>query len=992
MGVLTRGRHWQMSQWLFARLLDEQKERDRDNTRRWNVRRINISDSYGKDKNRLDAAIFNAGITAATAGIAWEKALTIAQEMDAQGIQRDIVTVNSLITALSRGGVADKGVELAKSTLAGGIRVQVHTLGAALSACHRATDWQLGISILDECENRGFRLNNILITTAIAACDRGKKWQMALSLFRSLSNPSSYSYGAATSACNTGKKWAMALSFMKHMKRAGIQHSEGFTSSSIACFNHAVQWQRALSLALSALHRIQNPGITGDSRRVSSDLEIGGDANGASTDLLICNSGIHACERGIQWKKAMEILRIMQLKNIIPNQATYQSLTNALSQASRPDLALNITLEAVNTGDLPLDASLYGSILHCCAQARQWQKALTLLRDPPPSPPQSFWIYSSSALAALLYPNPRRGNRISQHLRRLARDLERRLRGVLKSHRKVMKVIGRLWVGGNFGMGVYVGGGVGLGGGVKETWSDFIVREIPKGETEPLHFRAKTSRSEESSEMRRVGKPDESNSKYWSLDVGKVRTTTFEAVEQIARKFKIKPETIYFAGMKDFQGCTLQRFTVPNAGAVSRKGIKRALISKRVKIYSAHPTDTPLGLGELSGNRFTIIIRNITIPKFNSTIPPHSAEANVNGGLRDYMEKICRDGFINFFGDQRFTGFAGNHFVGAAYLHRQYRRALYLMLLPKPLLNAFPNPPRGSPREESLEDLEKSLGNISDYVPSLNPKEAQGLESWKAVWLRTKVYPNYQNARNGRNNGRNHLNSSSEKDLSLRCSNQTGEEGSDIFPGDEWCRSLFLTLPFPLRLLMIHSYNSRVWNLMANVRISTGGITLVKGDIVYPRNFSRDDKPSDLQLAREYQGPGKTGTCDGTWRMRNLVLPMNGGSVMWPRENGGRAGASVLLAEGTASIWTVEKTKKGNLHFITGGYRFVIGYPENASWKVISYDKHQKPTNGAVQGCLLTANDVPKTFRNYHAVGATLAAEAATRNAMAKPETTSGSV
>eukprot|EP00954_Amorphochlora_amoebiformis_P003444 266620-Amorphochlora_amoeboformis.AAC.2 len=67
MGVLTRGRHWQMSQWLFARLLDEQKERDRDNTRRWNVRRINISDSYGKDKNRLDAAIFNAGITAATA-------------------------------------------------------------------------------------------------------------------------------------------------------------------------------------------------------------------------------------------------------------------------------------------------------------------------------------------------------------------------------------------------------------------------------------------------------------------------------------------------------------------------------------------------------------------------------------------------------------------------------------------------------------------------------------------------------------------------------------------------------------------------------------------------------------------------------------------------------------------------------------------------------------------------------------------------------------
>eukprot|EP00058_Branchiostoma_floridae_P014536 XP_002600024.1 hypothetical protein BRAFLDRAFT_79734 [Branchiostoma floridae] len=80
-------------------------------------------------------------------------------------------------------------------------------------------------------------------------------------------------------------------------------------------------------------------------------------------------------------------------------------------------------------------------------------------------------------------------------------------------------------------------------------------------------------------------------------------------------------------------------------------------------------TEQPLKLGLLSGNHFTIVLRNCTGS-------PEQIEAGMTS-LRD-------NGFINYFGMQRFgTTSVPSHHVGRALLHSKWEEAIELILKPR---------------------------------------------------------------------------------------------------------------------------------------------------------------------------------------------------------------------------------------------------------------------------------------------------------------------
>lgn len=125
---------------------------------------------------------------------------------------------------------------------------------------------------------------------------------------------------------------------------------------------------------------------------------------------------------------------------------------------------------------------------------------------------------------------------------------------------------------------------------------------------------------------------------------------TIRAVEHIADALHINPKKIGFAGNKDKIAITEQVCSV--------QGIDKERLEK-IKLQDLEITylgkgDEPVSLGDLEGNEFEIIIRNI-----------------------DKKPKL-KKAFINYFGEQRFG--KANAPIGKAIVRKDFEKAVKLML------------------------------------------------------------------------------------------------------------------------------------------------------------------------------------------------------------------------------------------------------------------------------------------------------------------------
>eukprot|EP00698_Gefionella_okellyi_P015679 TRINITY_DN4441_c0_g1_i1.p1 TRINITY_DN4441_c0_g1~~TRINITY_DN4441_c0_g1_i1.p1 ORF type:complete len:633 (-),score=118.94 TRINITY_DN4441_c0_g1_i1:3-1901(-) len=143
---------------------------------------------------------------------------------------------------------------------------------------------------------------------------------------------------------------------------------------------------------------------------------------------------------------------------------------------------------------------------------------------------------------------------------------------------------------------------------------------------------------------------------------------SFEALGALSRMMHLKPGTFAVAGTKDKRGVTTQRVTAHRIKAERMIGLD--LFSMRVGNFSYVPS--ALNLGDLSGNRFEVALRNI------------------QGGdehlVENAMQAVQANHFINYFGLQRFgTGTTvRTHQVGAAILRTDWEAAVRLLLTPDP--------------------------------------------------------------------------------------------------------------------------------------------------------------------------------------------------------------------------------------------------------------------------------------------------------------------
>ena len=179
----------------------------------------------------------------------------------------------------------------------------------------------------------------------------------------------------------------------------------------------------------------------------------------------------------------------------------------------------------------------------------------------------------------------------------------------------------------------------GLGGTIKASADDFVVDEISSPPTPAIDGR-------------------------YTIVALRVRNwETNRLVRELARALHISRRRIGFAGTKDKRALTTQLFSFEN---VPPEAIK-ALRMKDLEVLDVSRSDRPLEIGDLVGNRFQIVVRDLTV-----------AVDRVNSIAKETARQIRSfGGFPNFFGIQRFGSVrAITHVVGRHIVRGEFKEAV----------------------------------------------------------------------------------------------------------------------------------------------------------------------------------------------------------------------------------------------------------------------------------------------------------------------------
>jgi tRNA pseudouridine13 synthase len=126
------------------------------------------------------------------------------------------------------------------------------------------------------------------------------------------------------------------------------------------------------------------------------------------------------------------------------------------------------------------------------------------------------------------------------------------------------------------------------------------------------------------------------------IHIRKTGANTVFVARELAKYFKVKEQLVSYAGLKDRFAVTEQWFGVHVPG--KQEYDLTDLIIEGVEVLSYKRHNKKLRTGALTGNRFELILRDVTELK----------------GLYERWQKIIEQGVPNYFGEQRFGIDGGN--------------------------------------------------------------------------------------------------------------------------------------------------------------------------------------------------------------------------------------------------------------------------------------------------------------------------------------------
>lgn len=340
-------------------------------------------------------------------------------------------------------------------------------------------------------------------------------------------------------------------------------------------------------------------------------------------------------------------------------------------------------------------------------------------------------------------------------------------------------------------------------------------------------------------------------------------------LQKLATQLGVQLSNIKYAGIKDKKAVTYQFVSI---AGVTTQVVQDVINGQFDNWYICHPkvTSSHLQLGDLQGNRFKIIIRNLIqgTTSQSSNGENTTQRRTLYSIINQSVMNVISEGFINYFGEQRFGYDQTAARIGLALLRENYMQAVDLLLSPKASSES---------EEDNVVEASKRC-----FVNTRNAKET------------LKTMPAYK----------------TRERLVLQALNRYSYS-------EEGCLKAFLNIPYAMRLFFVHSYCSLIWNKVVAERILTHGFDLLPGDFVNRGGNNVMVNADDVNSK--------------SYTIFDVVLPLPGSSIAFP-ENATKDIYHNLLSIDRIDKTSFKLKKLG--FNVQGSYRNIIVKPSNLTWEL----------------------------------------------------------
>ncbi|RBR06207.1 hypothetical protein FVER53590_05281 [Fusarium verticillioides] len=398
------------------------------------------------------------------------------------------------------------------------------------------------------------------------------------------------------------------------------------------------------------------------------------------------------------------------------------------------------------------------------------------------------------------------------------------------------------------------------------------------------------------------GREEKPAGEYLHFTLFKENRDTMDAVNQIARFLKVKPQVIGYAGTKDRRASTVQRCSVRYMRPRNLAGINGRIWGVSTGDYDYK--DKPVYLGQLLGNEFVIAIKSCQIVGESSDQPIAQRVKVLKKNIDSALNHMNEHGWINYFGHQRFgTHEVGTHQIGQLILGDKYEEAVMSLLHYDDKIaqraEAGDIPDEPSKRDEYLRNQACML--------FLTDKDVD-----RAI----KLMPRRFSAENS----------------IFRHLNRQGAQSRRDFIGS------LVHITRGLRSMYLHAYQSYIWNHAASRRWELHGENVIAGDLIIaptesvPLVSGQDQDGDDIinPVEDDEDAPVRARpltaeeAISGNYTIFDIVLPTPGYDVVYPENDIGEFYKDFMSRDENGNLDPYKMRRMRREFSLPGRYRKIM--------------------------------------------------------------------
>lgn len=211
------------------------------------------------------------------------------------------------------------------------IKRNVFHFNALISVCEKCKNYHLCMKLLSQMEHEKCNKNEVTFSSAISTCEKTGQWQRAIDLLHQMKSEgipqTAIAYNAAISACEkvTGLK-----SYLYSNLQYALHYKYIYSSS---CYPFLIKQALMPSKAIGIFEQMKREGVT--------------------PTVVTYSALISACEKGQQWRLALQVLEEMKAAGHGANVIAYSAAISALSKGQQWEKALELFREIEKNGGRP---------------------------------------------------------------------------------------------------------------------------------------------------------------------------------------------------------------------------------------------------------------------------------------------------------------------------------------------------------------------------------------------------------------------------------------------------------------------------------------------------------------------------------------------------------------------------------------------------------------------------------------------------------------